>query len=149
MVVALPVLTAALLLLGPHLQDGVMLHRVLPWLWRLADEDAGHRMQVPAPEQQQLLAALVACPAAEDVQVGTAVRLLAGCAWWFATVHLVVVICVWSAEIGTMRCCLGLHITWLICTSPGASWALWHMRHPYAFVFVFLHGLCPSSKQRM
>ena len=59
---------------GPHAcrcaasQDGVMLHRVLPWLWRLADEDAG-RPEVPPPLQQQLLAALNGCPAAEDPQV--------------------------------------------------------------------------------
>lgn len=50
------------------LQDGVMLHRVLPWLWRLADEDAG-RPDVPEALQQQLLEALECCPAAEDLQV--------------------------------------------------------------------------------
>jgi hypothetical protein len=50
------------------LQDGVMLHRVLPWLWRLADEDAG-RPEVPESLQQQLLEALECCPAAEDLQV--------------------------------------------------------------------------------
>lgn len=46
-----------------------MLHRVLPWLWRLADEDAG-RPEVPKTLQQQLLEALALCPAAEDLQVG-------------------------------------------------------------------------------
>lgn len=51
------------------LQDGVMLHRVLPWLWRLADEDAG-LPEVPPSLQQQLLEALECCPAAEDLQVG-------------------------------------------------------------------------------
>lgn len=45
-----------------------MLHRVLPWLWRLADEDAG-RPEVPVSLQQQLLEALECCPAAEDLQV--------------------------------------------------------------------------------
>lgn len=45
-----------------------MLHRVLPWLWRLADEDAG-RPHVPEGLQQQLLEALESCPAAEDMQV--------------------------------------------------------------------------------
>jgi len=45
-----------------------MLHRVLPWLWRLADEDAGLPEVAPSL-QQQLLEALECCPAAEDLQV--------------------------------------------------------------------------------
>lgn len=50
------------------LQDGVMLHRVLPWLWRLADEEV--RPYAPTrSQQQQLLEALECCPAAEDLQV--------------------------------------------------------------------------------
>lgn len=53
-----------------------MLHRVLPWLWRLADEDAGQpeRFEVPQALRQQLLEALECCPAAEDLQVRIA--------WW-------------------------------------------------------------------
>lgn len=48
-----------------------MLHRVLPWLWRLADEDAGQpeKFEVPKALRQQLLEALECCPAAEDLQV--------------------------------------------------------------------------------
>jgi hypothetical protein len=48
-----------------------MLHRVLPWLWRLADEDAGQpeKFEVPQAMRQQLLEALECCPAAEDLQV--------------------------------------------------------------------------------
>jgi hypothetical protein len=53
-----------------------MLHRVLPWLWRLADEDAGHPT-VPWELQQQLLEALQSCPAAEDAQVCVVVVLRA------------------------------------------------------------------------
>jgi hypothetical protein len=49
-------------------QDGVMLHRVLPWLWRLADEDEG-RPELAEELQQQLLEALRCCPVAEDLQV--------------------------------------------------------------------------------
>lgn len=45
-----------------------MLHRVLPWLWRLADEDEG-RPDLPEELQQQLLEALHCCPVAEDPQV--------------------------------------------------------------------------------
>lgn len=45
-----------------------MLHRVIPWLWRLADEDAS-RPEVPHDMQQHLLQALGACPAADDIQV--------------------------------------------------------------------------------
>jgi hypothetical protein len=49
-----------------------MLHRVLPWLWRLADEDEG-RPELPWELQQQLLEALHCCPVAEDPQVSI---------WW-------------------------------------------------------------------
>lgn len=52
------------------LQEGLMLHRVLPWLWRLADEDAG-RPEVPWELQQQLLEALTCCPSAEVGQRGS------------------------------------------------------------------------------
>jgi hypothetical protein len=45
-----------------------MLHRVLPWLWRLADENQSH-LEVPEATRHQLLAALAACPAPDDVQV--------------------------------------------------------------------------------
>jgi hypothetical protein len=45
-----------------------MLHRVLPWLWRLADEHAA-RPVVPAELQQQLLEALMCCPVADDTKV--------------------------------------------------------------------------------
>jgi hypothetical protein len=55
-----------------RVQDGVMLHRVLPWLWRLADEDEG-RPELPWELQQQLLEALHCCPVAEDPQVSI---------WW-------------------------------------------------------------------
>lgn len=46
-----------------------MLHRVLPWLWRLADDEQQGRPEVPWEVRQQLLEALRLCPAAEDVQV--------------------------------------------------------------------------------
>lgn len=36
-----------------------MLPRILPWLWRLADEGQGH-VEVAPQQQQQLLAALAA-----------------------------------------------------------------------------------------
>jgi hypothetical protein len=51
-------------------RDGVMLHRVLPWLWRLADEGEVGRPEVGAEGRRQLLEALGSCLAAEDVQVG-------------------------------------------------------------------------------
>jgi hypothetical protein len=50
------------------LQSGVMLHRVLPWLWRLADEGRGP-CEVAPRARRQLLDALMSCPAAEDLQV--------------------------------------------------------------------------------
>lgn len=65
-------------------REGSMLHRVLPWLWRLADSEAeggggggsggvsgggGSLLVVGAAAQRALLDALVACPAAEDMQV--------------------------------------------------------------------------------
>ncbi|WIA33121.1 hypothetical protein OEZ86_006273 [Tetradesmus obliquus] len=58
-----------------HVKDGVMLHRVLPWLWRLADEDEG-RPDLPEELQQQLLEALHCCPVAEDPQTSEKVALL-------------------------------------------------------------------------
>lgn len=50
-------------------QEGVMLHRVVPWLWRLADDDAT-RPEVPEWMQQELLEALRNCPAADEIKVG-------------------------------------------------------------------------------
>lgn len=49
-----------------------MLVRVLPWLWRLADEDSGRPVgfEVPQAQQHQLLEALeCGRPIAEDLQV--------------------------------------------------------------------------------
>lgn len=46
-----------------------MLHRVVPWLWRLADDDAT-RPEVPEWMQQELLEALRNCPAADEIKVG-------------------------------------------------------------------------------
>jgi hypothetical protein len=65
-----------------------MLHRVLPWLWRLADEDEG-RPELPWELQQQLLEALHCCPVAEDPQVS-------------------VIVGVWSADGGQrlLACCV-------------------------------------------
>lgn len=46
-----------------------MLPRILPWLWRLADEGQGH-VEVAPQQQQQLLAALAAAAgSAQDPQV--------------------------------------------------------------------------------
>lgn len=52
-----------------------MLHRVVPWLWRLADEDATRPAVLP-DMQKQLLQALRSCPAADDIQVSSIVMLL-------------------------------------------------------------------------
>lgn len=47
-----------------------MLPRILPWLWRLADEGQGH-VEVAPQQQQQLLTALAAAAgSAQDPQVG-------------------------------------------------------------------------------
>lgn len=50
-----------------------MLHRVLPWLWRLADEEV-RPYEPTRSQQQQLLEALECCPVAEDLQVWWLVR---------------------------------------------------------------------------
>jgi len=54
-------------------QEGVMLNSVLPWLWRLADDEgaACSNWRVPPQMKQQLLEALLSCPAAEYQQVIT------------------------------------------------------------------------------
>lgn len=65
-------------------REGSMLHRVLPWLWRLADSEAdgggGGLVAVDTPGQHALLDALAACPAAEDALVSHGMRADAGCA---------------------------------------------------------------------
>jgi len=50
-----------------------MLNRVLPWLWRLADDEgaACSNWRVPPQMKQQLLEALLSSPAAEYQQVIT------------------------------------------------------------------------------
>lgn len=49
-----------------------MLSRILPWLWRLADDD-NTRFEAPLPLRAQLLAALRAAHgAASDPAVGAA-----------------------------------------------------------------------------
>jgi hypothetical protein len=61
------------LLVDFMVQEGVMLNRVLPWLWRLADDEgaACSNWRVPPQMKQQLLEALLSCPAAEYQQVIT------------------------------------------------------------------------------
>lgn len=49
------------------LQEGVMLHRIVPWLWRLADEEDTTRPDVIL--QERLLEALRLCPAADEIKV--------------------------------------------------------------------------------
>lgn len=49
--------------------------QVLPWLWRLADEQGGTPDASPAV-RGALLDALATCPAAEDVQIQEKVHLL-------------------------------------------------------------------------
>ena len=46
-----------------------MLHRIIPWLWRLADADNTSRPEVPVIMRERLLEALRLCPAADDVKV--------------------------------------------------------------------------------
>jgi hypothetical protein len=59
-----------------------MLHRVMPWLWRLADEDCQQHFAVPQELRDALIAALANSPCAEDPQVQCFLRILvcANCA---------------------------------------------------------------------
>eukprot|EP00878_Enallax_costatus_P047027 GHUV01057389.1.p2 GENE.GHUV01057389.1~~GHUV01057389.1.p2 ORF type:complete len:116 (+),score=40.32 GHUV01057389.1:258-605(+) len=59
-----------------EVEEGVMLHRIIPWLWRLADEDDSNRPEVPVIMQERLLEALRLCPAADDVKAQEKMPLL-------------------------------------------------------------------------
>ena len=48
-----------------------MMHRVMPWLWRLADEDCQQQFAVPPELREELIAALARSPHADGPQVGS------------------------------------------------------------------------------
>lgn len=54
-----------------------MLHRVMPWLWRLADVDCQQHFTVPQDLREELIVALAASPYAEDPQVWAVQSVLA------------------------------------------------------------------------
>lgn len=92
-----------------------MLHRVLPWLWRLADEDSS-RPELPSELQQQLLDALHSCPAAEDLQVWHLLRRMGSPRFWPA-VHYTTYVC--CPILAVPVCCSKFAVAdFAVCTMP-------------------------------